>query len=101
MPSSGMSPAAWASVLEALMEAAASVLSAASLEDTLQRMGDRLVDLVPYDDLTLYETDHAQGMLVPAFARGSYIDEVMADSFPIDQGVTGKVLAAGPRTSCA
>ena len=58
-------------------------------------MADRLVDLVPYDDLTLYAVDHENGLLVPAFACGSFVDEVMADSFPIDEGITGETLTSG------
>ena len=31
-------------------------------------------------------------MLVPVFALGAYADEVMADSFPVTEGVTGWVV---------
>jgi diguanylate cyclase (GGDEF)-like protein len=93
----------WASTLDALMDAAAAVLTANSLEQTLRRVTERLSALVPYNDLTLYEIDHAAGRFVPLFAHGSYAAEVMADSFPLTQGITGATLRDGrarnvPRT---
>src|SRR3954469_5266645 len=95
MPRPKTEAAAWASVLEALMEAAASVLSAASLDDTLTRISERLRALVPYDDLTVYSADQDRFLLVPAFACGTFVDEVMADTFPLDAGVTGAALKTG------
>src|ERR1700754_3294879 len=95
MPLKGPQSEAWATVLEALMEAAASVLSADSLDDTLTRISDRLGSLVPYDDLTVYAADHERFLLVPAFACGTFIDEVMADEFPLDAGVTGRAIKTG------
>jgi diguanylate cyclase (GGDEF)-like protein len=86
---------AWAGVLEALMEAAASVLSADSLDDTLTRVSERLRSLVPYDDLTVYAADHERHKLVPAFACGTYVDEIMADEFELDEGITGQALKTG------
>jgi diguanylate cyclase (GGDEF)-like protein len=85
----------WASTLDALMDAAAAVLTADSLEQTLTRVADRLGGLVPYDDLSLYEIDHGARMFVPLFARGSYTSEVMADRFPVTEGITGATLRAG------
>ena len=93
----------WASTLDALMDAAAAVLTADSLEQTLRRVGDGLGRLVPHNDLTLYGIDQAAGLFVPLFAHGSYAAEVMADSFPLIQGITGATLQDGrarnvPRT---
>jgi diguanylate cyclase (GGDEF)-like protein len=85
----------WASTLDALMDAAAAVLTADSLEQTLRRVVERLGGLVPYNDLTLYEIDRAAGMFVPLFAHGSYTEEVMADSFPLTEGITGATLRDG------
>ena len=85
----------WASTLDALMDAAAAVLTADSLEQTLRRVAERLGGLVPYDDLTLYEIDRAAGMFMPLFAYGSYVEQVMADSFPLGQGITGATLRDG------
>ncbi len=93
----------WASTLDALMDAASAVLTAESLEQTLLRVAQGLIGLVPYDDLTLYEIDRAAEMFIPMFAFGSYAEEVMAESFPLTRGITGATLREGcarniPRT---
>jgi diguanylate cyclase (GGDEF)-like protein len=82
-----------ASALEALVDAAAGILAADSLSDTLGRIAHHLGELVDYDELSVYEVDRANEMLVPVFALGAYADEVMADSFSVGEGVTGWVVA--------
>jgi len=82
-----------ASALEALVDAAAGILAADSLSDTLGRIAHHLSQLLDYDELSVYEVDRAREMLVPVFALGEYADEVMADSFPVGVGVTGWVVA--------
>ena len=82
-----------ASALEALVDAAAGILAADSLSDTLGRIAHHLSELLDYDELSVYEVDRAAGMLVPVFALGAYADEVMADSFPVTEGVTGWVVS--------
>src|SRR5215210_4766070 len=82
-----------ASALEALVDAAAGILAADSLSDTLGRIAHHLADLLDYDELSVYEVDRAAEMLVPVFALGAYADEVMADSFPVTEGVTGWVVS--------
>jgi len=81
------------SALEALVNAAAGILAADSLSDTLGRIAHHLGVLLDFDEITLYEVDRAAGMLRPVFALGAYADEVMADAFPIGEGVTGWVVA--------
>ena len=68
------------------------VLAADSLEDTLRRMATHLKELVPHDDLAVYELVDAGRTLSPAFAAGKWADEVMADSFPHDVGITGQAV---------
>ncbi len=87
-PSGGAS----AAVLEALLEAAAAVLAADSLDDTLRRMTVQLGALVPYDDLAVYELVEGGRTLSPAFAAGRWADEVMAESFAHDVGITGQAV---------
>jgi diguanylate cyclase (GGDEF)-like protein len=82
-----------ASALAALVDAAAGILAADSLSDTLGRIAHHLGELLHYDELSVYEVDRAAGMLVPVFALGAYADEVMADSFPVTEGVTGWVVS--------
>jgi len=83
-----------ASALEALVDAAAGILAADSLSDTLGRIAHHLAELLDYDELSVYEVDRASAMLVPVFALGAYADEVMADSFPVTEGVTGWVVSS-------
>ena len=82
-----------ASALEALVDAAAGILAADSLSDTLGRIAHHLAELLDYDELSVYEVDRSAEMLVPVFALGAYADEVMADSFPVTEGVTGWVVS--------
>ena len=78
------------SALEALVDAAAGILAADSLSDTLTRIAHHLASLVDFDEISVYEV--RDEMLVPVFALGAYADEVMADSFPVTEGVTGWVV---------
>jgi diguanylate cyclase (GGDEF)-like protein len=85
----------WASILDGFMDAAAAILTADSLEETLRSVAVELRALVPYNDLAIYEVDHQSGQFVPLFAHGTYTAEVMAFSFPLTQGVTGVALREG------
>jgi diguanylate cyclase (GGDEF)-like protein len=70
------------SALEALVDAAAGILAADSLQGTLGRIAYHLAAVVAYDDLSLYEIDGA--VLRPVFA-------VAGEPAPIalDEAVTG------------
>jgi diguanylate cyclase (GGDEF)-like protein len=85
------------------MDAAAAVLTADSLQETLGCVAEQLGGLVPFDDLAIYEVDRGSALFVPLFAHGSYTAEVMAFSFPLGQGITGATFRSGrarnvPRT---
>jgi diguanylate cyclase (GGDEF)-like protein len=86
-------------MLEALMDAATAVLSADSLEETFGRMTGHLGDLVPFDDLVVYEVDPSRTRRGAVFAAGRWIDEVMAESFGIGEGLTGYTIARGETTN--
>ena len=77
------------SALEALVDAAAGILAADSLQGTLSRIAHHLAALVPYDDLSVYEMKPGETVLRPVFALGTWVDEIMADEIPIQEGVTG------------
>jgi GAF domain-containing protein len=85
----------WASILDALMDAAAAILTADSLQETLRSVAVQLQGLVPFEDLAIYEVDRGSQMFVPLFAHGTYTDEVMAFSFPLGQGITGAAYRDG------
>ena len=81
-----------AATLEALMDAAAAVLAADSLEETFGRMTGQLGALVPYDDLVVYEVDPSRTTVKPVYADGAWVEEVMAERFSIEEGITGRAL---------
>ena len=85
----------WASILDALMDAAAAILTANSLQETLHSVAVQLQGLVPFEDLAIYEVDRGADLFVPLFAHGTFTDEVMAFSFPLEQGITGAALREG------
>ena len=78
-----------ASALEALVDAAAGILAADSLQGTLGRISHHLSALLEYDDLTVYEIDEEAAVLRPVFAVGNWVDEIMASVIPVDTGTTG------------
>src|SRR5262245_1416865 len=78
--------------LDALIDAAAGILAADSLEDTLARIAHHLRALLPYDDLTVYEVDFDGVTLRPVFAIGSWVQEIMSETLSVDSGTTGWVV---------
>jgi diguanylate cyclase (GGDEF)-like protein len=66
------------------------VLSEQSLDALLDRIADTLGDLVPHDDLHIYEANEGARTLKAVFVRGQWADEVLADE-PIryGEGITG------------
>jgi diguanylate cyclase (GGDEF)-like protein len=65
------------------------LLEEQELESVLARIVDTLADLIPYDSLTIYEADEAQGLLTPIVARDQWAQEIMNCPNDIGEGVTG------------
>jgi diguanylate cyclase (GGDEF)-like protein len=80
------------SALEALVDAAAGILAADSLQGTLGRIAHHLGALLAYDDLTVYEIDVEAAVLRPVFAVGGWVEEIMAGVIPLGTGTTGWVV---------
>jgi diguanylate cyclase (GGDEF)-like protein len=78
--------------LDALIDAAAGILAADSLKDTLGRIAHHLQALLPYDDLTVYEVEEGGEALRPVFALGQWVEEIMAESLSVNGGTTGWVV---------
>ena len=53
------------------------VLSEQTLDALLDRIADTLAELIPYEDVHIYEADEAKRELIPMLARGEWADEVM------------------------
>ena len=65
------------------------VLSEQSLDALLERIADTLAELIPYEDVHIYEADEAKRELIPMLARGEWADEVMRERFAYGEGITG------------
>jgi diguanylate cyclase (GGDEF)-like protein len=65
------------------------VLSEQSLDALLDRIADTLAELIPYEDVHIYEADEAKRELIPVLARSKWADEVMSKTFSFGEGITG------------
>ena len=73
------------------------VLSEQSLDALLERIADTLAELIPYEDVHIYEADEAKRELRAVLARGEWADEVMSESFSFGEGITaGRSTTARP-----
>jgi diguanylate cyclase (GGDEF)-like protein len=71
------------------------VLSEQRPEALLDLIADTLGELIPHQDLHIYEVDEKRRQLVPVFAKGPWEEEVLASSIPYGQGITGWAVAHG------
>jgi diguanylate cyclase (GGDEF)-like protein len=76
--------------LEEIIDAAAGVLAAQSLLETLRAMAAALRPIVPFTSLAVYEADMTARVLNPVFAVGRHVKETLAFSAPLDASITGK-----------
>src|SRR3990170_6987830 len=65
------------------------VLSEQSLDALLDRIADTLAELIPYEDVHIYEADEAKRELIPVLARSKWANEVMNETFSFGEGITG------------
>ncbi len=65
------------------------VLSEQSLDALLERIADTLAELIPYEDVHIYEADESNRELHAVLARGEWADEVMSETFSFGEGITG------------
>jgi diguanylate cyclase (GGDEF)-like protein len=65
------------------------VLSEQSLDALLDRIADTLAELIPYEDVHIYEADEAQRELIPVLARSKWEHEIMSETFSFGEGITG------------
>ncbi len=65
------------------------VLAEQSLDALLDRVADTLAELIPYDDMHIYEADEGKRELTPVLARSKWAEEVMSETFPFGEGITG------------
>jgi diguanylate cyclase (GGDEF)-like protein len=65
------------------------VLSEENPTVLLERIADTLAELIPYEDVHIYEADEAKRELIPVLARSKWETEVMSETFSFDEGITG------------
>ena len=78
----------------AIIETTVAMQEPVDLRGTLETIVNKLNDLVPFDEVSVYLVDWDKGLLKPVFATGPYADEVMSDLGPIS-GVAGEVARSG------
>jgi diguanylate cyclase (GGDEF)-like protein len=83
------SPEALVESYRRLAEVFHHVLSEQSVESLLDRIADTLADLIPYDDMHIYEADVARRILQPVLVRSKWQQEVMRTSPAFGEGITG------------
>jgi diguanylate cyclase (GGDEF)-like protein len=71
------------------------LLRTASAETVLESIADTLVNVVPYDTLTIYLADDERRSLLPVLARDEFADEIMKSIVPWGTGITGDAVARG------
>ena len=72
-----------------LVEVFHDVLSEESPTALLERIADTLAELIPYEDVHIYEADEAKRELKPVLARSKWETEVMSETFGFGEGITG------------
>jgi diguanylate cyclase (GGDEF)-like protein len=55
----------------------------------LERIADTLAELIPYEDVHIYEADEVRRELRPVLARSQWEKEVMSETFSFGEGITG------------
>jgi signal transduction histidine kinase len=81
-------------LFRALLETTVAMQAPSDLPDTLKTIGEKLNQLVPFDEVSVYLVDWNKNLLKPIYAQGQYSDEVMSDTGPIS-GLAGDVARTG------
>ena len=88
-PQMTLVPAGSAEPYRRLAEIFHDVLSEQSLDALLERIADTLAELIPYEDVHIYEADEGKRELIPVLARSKWEHEVMSETFSFGEGITG------------
>jgi diguanylate cyclase (GGDEF)-like protein len=72
------------------------VLSEQNPEALLGRIADTLAELIPYQDLHIYEADDKRRQLLPVFARSAaWAEEILSNPISYGRGITGWAVQHG------
>jgi signal transduction histidine kinase len=81
-------------LLRTMLDVTVAMQQPVELKDTLRVIAEKLNELVPFDEVSVYLVDWEKNLLVPLYATGPYADDVMADVGPIN-GLAGQVARSG------
>ncbi len=77
-----------------LSEATVALQEPVDLKETLRKLADNLSKIMPFDEISVYLIDWERDLMIPAFARGPFAEEIMSDIGPIS-GLAGEVARTG------
>ena len=77
-----------------LSEATVALQEPVDLKETLRRLADSLSQIMPFDEISVYLIDWERNLMIPAFATGPFVEEIMSDIGPIC-GLAGEVARTG------
>ncbi len=78
-----------------MLEVNERLLSTLDPTSVLELIADSLDAIVPYDSLTIYRLDHAEGVRRAVVARDRFAEEILKVVVPIEVGLTGWVVEHG------
>lgn len=81
-------------LFRALLDTTAAMQAPVELADTIKIIADKLNELVPFDEVSVYLVDWNKNLLKPIYATGPFSEEVMTDIGPIT-GLAGEVARTG------
>jgi diguanylate cyclase (GGDEF)-like protein len=64
-------------------------------QQVLHLIADSLKSIVTYDYLTIFRVDRDAGLLRPVLARDRFVPLILETTFPLEEGITGWVVAHG------
>jgi signal transduction histidine kinase len=77
-----------------LSDATVALQEPVDLKETLRRLADSLSQIMPFDEISVYLIDWDRNLMIPAFATGPFVEEIMSDVGPIC-GLAGDVARTG------
>jgi signal transduction histidine kinase/putative methionine-R-sulfoxide reductase with GAF domain len=79
----------------ALLETSQAISSTPDLEQRLETISQKAVELVDADGFIIFNLDQDNQSLVPIMAIGDSSEEVMRVTLPVGEGISGRVAATG------
>ena len=81
-------------LFRALLDTTVAIQQPGDLKETLKVIAEKLNEMVPFDEVSVYLVDWNKNLLMPVYATGPYADEVLSDVGPIT-GLAGEVARTG------